>query len=256
MTLVLEQLGVRFGDRAALDAVSWSFRAGRITVVLGPNAAGKSTLLRCLVGAQRPTSGRVLLDDQPVHRLSPRAVAQRVAYVSQRPTALAGFTVREVVGFGCYARATARNRIDAALERLELTEHAARPMHELSVGQQQRVSLARAIAQLNNEGMLVLDEPTSSMDLRHARRVSQLLRELTHGGATVIVALHDLVAASSLADEALLFDAGRLIVSGTAEEVLEPGRLEAVYGVPFVETVSTGGRRTIVPDNSAADDSR
>lgn len=254
MTLVLEQLGVQFGSRAALDAVNWAFRAGCITVVLGPNAAGKSTLLRCLIGAQRPTSGRVQLDGEPVHRLSPRAVALRVAYVSQRPTALAGFTVREVVGFGCYARMASTNQIDDALERLELVEHADRPMHELSVGQQQRVSLARAIAQLQRKGILVLDEPTSSMDLRHARRVSQLLRELTRDGATVIVALHDLVAASSLADEALLFDEGRLVASGEADEVLTPSRLEAVYGVPFVETVTAAGRRTIVPDSAAVGD--
>lgn len=256
MTLSTDHLTVRFGRRTALDAVSCAFTPGKVTVVLGPNAAGKSTLLRCLIGAQRPSDGSAQLDGRAVHELPPRALAQRMSYVSQRPAMIAGFTVREVVHFGCYALERQPDRVDAALRRLELADQAERPMHELSVGQQQRVSLARALAQFGPRGCLILDEPTSAMDLRHARSVHRLLQSLANDGATVIVAMHDLVAACSIADEALLLDAGRLVAHGAAAEVLRPDRLEAIFGVPFVESTIDGVTRTIVPDGSARHGSR
>lgn len=247
MNLDLRELIVRYGDLIALDRVSAVIRPGRITVVLGPNAAGKSTLLRCLLGAIRPTAGAVLLDGQPTHRIAARQLAQRMAFVPQRAASMAGYTVREVVEIGRYALPRDAERVEQALERMGLQSLADRAIHTLSVGQQQRVTLARALAQLEPGGCLVLDEPTSAMDLRHARAACRVLREMAEGGATVIVALHDLLAACLLADEALLLHEGRLAAHAPAEAVLEPARLEHIYGVPFVEVPVGEVGRTLVP---------
>lgn len=250
MTLTIDQLGVRFGQREALGPVSWSFATGKVTTILGPNAAGKSTLLRCLIGAQRPTVGSVHLDGHRVHELPPRTIAQRMAYVSQQPAALSGFTVREVVEFGRFIRGKNAEVVRESLERFELLDHAERAVHELSVGQQQRVALARAVAQLDANGHLILDEPTSAMDLRHAQQVTAWLRELASKGVTVIVAMHDLLAASALADEVILLAEGRIITGGTADDVLRPAHLESAFGVPFVELAGDDGRRIVLPSRT------
>ncbi len=233
MSLAAQRLSHRYGAIRSLEDVSAEARPGRITAIIGPNAAGKSTLLRCLFGALRPSSGQALLDGAPVHRIRARLVARRVAYVAQRPTVAAAFSVRQVVELGRYALPPSRRRVDEALARLDLAEVADRPFPALSAGQQQRAGLARAVGQLAPDGHLLLDEPTSALDLRHVRDAMRLLRELASGGATVLVSLHDLALAASVADDCWLLDAGRLVAAGPAAEVMEIGRLRAVFGVEF-----------------------
>ncbi len=233
------------GGDDALRGVSVDAAPGRITAVLGPNAAGKSTLLRCVIGALTPTAGCVLIDGTPADRLDPKTLAGRIAYVPQRPTVAAAFTVREVVELGRYALPASRRKIDDALEQLDLQDIADRPFPLLSVGQQQRVTLARAVAQLAPGGHLLLDEPASAMDLYHARTCTALLRRLADRGATVVMAMHDLALAASTADECWLLQDGRLVATGPTREVMDVQRLQEVFGVEF-EWVRRPGRDNVL----------
>jgi iron complex transport system ATP-binding protein len=238
----------QYGRVRALESVTADAAPGRITAVLGPNAAGKSTLLRCVIGALSPAAGDVLIDGEPADQLPTRKLAGRVAYVPQRPQVSAAFTVREVVELGRYALAPSRRRVDEALGDLDLNEIADRPFPALSVGQQQRATLARAVAQLADDGHLVLDEPASAMDLRHVRRSTSLLRRLADAGATVLVAMHDLTLAVSLADECWLLDHGRLVVAGPTSEVISVEQLRDVFGVRFEWIERPGGGRVLVAE--------
>ena len=158
-----------------------------------------------------------------------------------------------MVELGRYALAASRRRIDEALGALDLDDIADRPFPALSVGQQQRATLARAVAQLADDGHLVLDEPASAMDLRHVRRSTALLRRLADGGATVLVAMHDLTLAVSLADECWLLDHGRLVAAGPTGEVISIEQLHMVFGVGFewIERPGGGGGgRILLPKNT------
>ena len=245
MSVAVQQLSHWYRRLQALDGIHTTATPGRITAVIGPNAAGKSTLLRCVIGALRPGRGQVLVEGEPAHRLRTKRLAERIAYVPQRSTVSAAFTVREVVELGRFALPPSRRRVDQALADLDLQEVADRPYPALSVGQQQRVTLARAVAQLASDGHLVLDEPTSAMDLRHVRDSMNLLRRLADGGATVLLALHDLMLAASLADECWLLDRGRLAAAGPARDVLGLDRLHEVFGVGF-EWISRPGAEPIL----------
>ncbi|MHC4949120.1 MAG: ABC transporter ATP-binding protein [Planctomycetota bacterium] len=241
MSIAAEQLTVRYGRLTALREVTATAGAGRITAVLGPNASGKSTLLRALVGVRRPDAGHALLDGGPAHAVRTGTLARRVAYVPQRPVVAASFTVRQVVELGRFSLPPDPPRIAAVLDELDLARLRDRVYPALSVGQQQRVTLGRALAQLAPDGHLVLDEPASAMDLRHVRRAHAALRRRADGGATVLVALHDIGAAAGLADDAWLLDGGRLVAAGPVADVLDPRRLEDVFGVGF-EWVRRDGR--------------
>ncbi len=250
MSVRIKDVSYQFGRVRALEGVTVDAAPGRITAVLGPNAAGKSTLLRCVIGALSPATGSVLIDGEPVHQLPTRQLASRIAYVPQRPQVSAAFTVREVVELGRYALAASRRRIDDALGELDLNEIADRPFPALSVGQQQRATLARAVAQLADDGHLVLDEPASAMDLRHVRRSTELLRRLADGGATVLVAMHDLTLAVSLADECWLLQHGRLVAAGPTKEVISVEQLRDVFGVGFEWLERPGGGRVLLPESA------
>jgi iron complex transport system ATP-binding protein len=250
MTLIVDDLSFAYGRLPALEAVSARADAGKVIAVLGPNAAGKSTLLRCIIGALRPRVGQVSLDGQLVHRISPRALAQRIAYVPQRSSVSAAFTVRQVIELGRYALPPNSKRINDAIARFDLTAVEHRPYRALSVGQQQRVTLARAIAQLaTRNGVLVLDEPTAAMDLRHVAQAHEILREAANvGGATIILAVHDLGLAAAVADECWLLDRGRLIAAGSTRDVLDAARLEQVFGVGFAWVNDDRGRPRLLAE--------
>ncbi len=240
MSISAQHLCHDYGRLASLSDVSAEAAPRRITAVLGPNAAGKSTLLRLAIGALVPASGQMLVDGRPAHRLNARELARRVAYVPQRPQVAAAFTVREVVALGRYALPASRQRVEAALESLDLRSVADRPFPALSAGQQQRVTLARAVAQLSPDGHLVLDEPTSAMDLRHVLDSMGLLRRLADGGATVLVAMHDLSLAAQVADDCWLLKDARLVAAGSSRQVMDLDRLREVFGVAFEWIVRPG----------------
>jgi iron complex transport system ATP-binding protein len=222
--------------------------------VIGPNGAGKSTLLRALAGTLVPSAGRVTLDGVDLGRLSGAARAARVAYIAQRPSVAVPMDVRRVVELGRHGRAGGLGAIDRAVTALDLDGVVDRPIAELSAGQQQRVSLARALAQLDRGGergggdapdhsgaldlsgtTLLADEPISAMDPAHALRTLELLRGLAARGAGVVVVLHELSLALRFCDHAaLLAGDGTLAFAGPIGAAFDPERLRALYGIGFV----------------------
>jgi iron complex transport system ATP-binding protein len=248
MSISLEDLSFAYGRQPVLREITAQARPGRITALIGPNAAGKSTLLRCAVGALKPDSGQALIDGRSAQTLRGRALARRVAYVSQRSVVAAAFTVREVVELGRYALPRDVRRVEEALRVMKLDDLADRPYPALSVGQQQRVALARAMAQLEPDGRLVLDEPTAAMDLRHASDCFSILRRLADGGTTVLMAMHDITAAGAVADDVWLLDAGQLVAAGDAGTVLKADLLQGVFGIEFQWFDRPGRRPMLLAD--------
>ena len=236
MSLEVHGLSVAFGSIVALDEVSLSLRPGEVTAVLGPNAAGKSTLLRAMAGLQSVDGGRVVLDGREIDEHPIGLRARRLCYLPQQPDVVGPFTVGDVVGFGGLAWRGSRRGSEAVREALAMVglpreEH--RRYHDLSVGQRQRVSLARAVLQLGDAGWMLLDEPLSAQDPGEASRLLHLLAGLRDRGHGLCLVVHDPSVAWALADRVVVLQGGRLVEEGAREEVLEPGRLESIYGVRF-----------------------
>jgi len=240
--------------RAAVRDFTAALEPGRVTAVIGPNAAGKTTLVKLMLGQLRPQSGEVTLGGRAVSAMSEPARARRIAYVPQRGGAAFAFTVRQVVAMGRFAHGD-RHGIDEAIAWCDLDGVADRAFVELSGGQQQRVVLARAMAQLAGvaDGVLLADEPASAMDLRHQLRAMRLLRELaTARGAAVLMVMHDLNLAARFADGLWLLHEGALAAAGAAGDVLTPAVLEPVYGVSVrVVGASRDGRPVLVTEEAA-----
>jgi iron complex transport system ATP-binding protein len=224
---------VRYGAIEALRALSVAVRPGERIAIVGRNAAGKSTLLRVLGGLVRPESGIVRLGGRPIADWSSVARATRIAFVAQRPEVAVAFTLREVVELGRFALPADPRRIDAAIADVGLSDCTDRPFRQLSVGQQQRGALARALAQAEPDSMLLLDEPFAAMDYGEVVRSLAILDCHAAGGGSVVCVLHDLALASRFASRVWLLDAGRLVDEGPPDAVLAPTKLAARFGVPF-----------------------
>jgi len=233
----LQLTGLSFGYHPRLDVVTGltaQAHPGAVTVLLGPNAAGKTTLLRLMLGQLQPRAGRVELMGRPLERWAAAQRAAVMSFVPQRASVTFAFSVRQVVAMGRHALVHDAAAVEDALAATQTTELADRPVNELSVGQQQRVVLARALAQSRGQGrVMLLDEPASAMDPLHAHRVMGLLRERARQGLAVVVVLHDVNLACRYADDAWLLDQGRLIAAGPWDEVLTEARLSEVYSLPF-----------------------
>jgi iron complex transport system ATP-binding protein len=230
----LHQLSFAYpGGPNVVDGVSGDILAGQLHALVGPNAAGKSTLLRLMLGQISPGKGRVELAGRRVGFIRPRKRAAIMSYVPQRSTVGFGFTVRQVIAMGRFALPDDPMAVDQAVESCDLRDVVDRPFNALSVGQQQRVLLARALAQSRGSGkVMLLDEPTSAMDLAHMHAVMGLLRGLADDeGLAVVVIMHDLNLAARYADSAWLLNRGALVASGHWSDVLTPEVLEPVYHV-------------------------
>lgn len=242
--LVAESIRVTYpGGRRALDGVSCALAPGAITVLVGPNGAGKSTLLRVLAAVRAPDAGSVTLDGRPIRSFKPRERARRVALVAQQPTLAFDFDARRVIAFGAQGAGRAPACVERAVDRFDLGGLASVPFGALSVGQRQRVSLARAWAQLDAQpGATFLgDEPVSAMDPAMALHALTALRELADRSVAVCLVLHDLSAAARVADHAVLLDhAGRLAHAGAAHAVLTQGPLTALFGTPITRSDAPG----------------
>ncbi|MFN3168444.1 MAG: ABC transporter ATP-binding protein [Phycisphaeraceae bacterium] len=248
-TILLQD--VRFGyerDKPVIDGVSAQLRPGRVTALVGPNASGKSTLVRLMLGLARPWSGVVEVGGLRVDRMSPTDRARWMSYVPQRPGVRFAFTVRQVVAMGGHASAArSPGRIGAALEEAGLAPLADRVFAELSGGQQQRVLLTRATLQADDAGRaMLLDEPGSHLDLHHRHATMRQLRGLAHGrGLAVLVVVHDLDLAGRYADDAWLLDRGTLVAAGPWDAVLTPALLGPVYRLPL-QRLDVGEDRPLI----------
>jgi iron complex transport system ATP-binding protein len=245
-----------------LTDVDVALEPGEVLGVIGPNSAGKTTLVRLLTGVVRPSAGEVRLEGRPLPALSRTALARRVAVVSQQVPAALPFTVEQLVLMGRYPHAPARfferaedrAAAERAMARTGVLDLAAVPVSELSGGERQRVMLARALAQ--EPRLLVLDEPTAHLDLRHQVETVGLLRRVNaEQGIGVLLVSHDLDLAAEVCQRLLLLGGGRVARLGSPREVLEPGLLSAVYGCEVtVEPGAHSGRpRVQVAWGSATD---
>ncbi|MBN2112636.1 MAG: heme ABC transporter ATP-binding protein [Acidimicrobiia bacterium] len=235
--LVGEGIGLQVEGAVLLDGVSLEVRAGEVLGVVGPNGAGKTSLLRVLAGETAPTSGRVLLDGRPLARYRPRELARRRALLPQQTLLQFAFRVLDVVLMGRYPHreSSAERDLEAAqgaMAAADVAHLAPRLYPTLSGGEQTRVSFARVLAQ--ETPLVMLDEPTTSLDLRHQELVMGLLRSLADDGAAVVAVLHDLNLAARYADRVALMSRGRLAALAPTREVLRADLLSEVYQHPVV----------------------
>jgi iron complex transport system ATP-binding protein len=234
---VIELRGVRvtLGRTDVLHGVSFAVERGEWLGLLGPNGAGKTTALRALAGLVAYT-GAVLVDGHDARELGRRELARRIAVVPQLPERPPELTVAEYVllgrtpHLGYLAAEGADDRAAAAraLNRLELTAFAERPLGSLSGGELQRAVLARALAQ--EAPILLLDEPTSALDLGRQQQALELVRSLREEGLTIVSAMHDLTLAGQYADRLVLLDRGEVVDEGAAEQVLSAVNIARFYG--------------------------
>jgi len=247
-SLVLRDLTVSLDGREIVHKVSAEVHSGEWLAVIGPNGAGKSTMLRAAAGLL-PHRGSAALDGDPVSGMSPRARARRVAYAPQVPTMPAGMTVVDYVllgrtpHLGYLARESRRDREVTAsvLARLDLEEVTGRQLGALSGGEQQRVVLARALAQ--QADVLLLDEPTTSLDIGHQQQVLELVDRLRlDDGLTVVSTLHDLSVAGQYADTLLLLVDGRAVATGPPTDVLTTATVSTHYGASVQVSTGPDGR--------------
>lgn len=240
--MTIDYVSCRAGGKSILQQVSAVLHSGAVHVLLGPNGAGKSTLLRVLSGETRPDAGLVLFHNQELHAQTAAHMAMQRAVLTQQYAMNLPFTVAEVVMMGRYPHFQNQPGkkdhavVAAALDALQLGHLAGRPFLALSGGEQQRVQLARVLAQLGNERLeekfLLLDEPTASMDLLHQHNCLRHVKQLAAQGLTVITVLHDLNLAAQFADQLLLLSKGRMVAAGPPEAVLTAQAIQAVYGMP------------------------
>ncbi|OZM75436.1 ABC transporter ATP-binding protein [Pseudonocardia sp. MH-G8] len=238
MTLVAERVRVAFAGRTVLDGVDLTVRRGEWVALVGRNGCGKTTLLRVLAGLQPPDTGTVALGGEPLAGLGRRAVARRLAVLPQALPPVGALTVRALVAQGRYAvrgplgmLGGGHDRVvDEAMAATGVTGWADVAVDRLSGGERQRVRLALALAQ--DAPLLLLDEPTTYLDVRHQLEVLDLVRALqAERGLTVVAVLHDLAHAGRCADRVIALRGGRVHADGPPSDVVDTSLLREVFGV-------------------------
>ncbi|MFL0580372.1 heme ABC transporter ATP-binding protein [Dietzia sp. 179-F 9C3 NHS] len=253
---MVENVSYRIGGKVLLDSVDLEIRHGEMLALVGPNGAGKSTLLSVIAGDTQPDSGRVSLDDIPLSDWKLKDLSRRRAMLNQVNTVSFPFSVREVVAMARapWINTGAEDRddiaIDTALEATEVAHLQNRTFPTLSGGEKGRVSMSRALAQ--ETSILMLDEPTAAVDLRHQEIVLNLAREAADAGGAVVVVLHDLALAAAYADRVVLLSDGAVRAEGTPEQVLTEDLINEVYQQPvLVHRHPVTGDLLVTPDRRA-----
>jgi iron complex transport system ATP-binding protein len=236
--LAAEAVTVEYGGRMIVVDVDMSLGEGERVALVGPNGAGKSTLLRTLTGVLPPRRGQVTLRGQPIRSLDRKAVARSIAVVPELAQLPFAMTVREVVALGRLPhdpplgglRPSDEAAVEAAMERVGVVHLADRDARRLSMGERQLVFVAIALAQA--APILVLDEPTAHLDIRHQVEVMQLLVDLNErDGATIVAVLHDLALAANFFPRVAVMHGGRIVADGPPASALDAGHIRGVFGV-------------------------
>ena len=241
--ITITDLNASYDGEEILHGVSASFPEGKVSVILGPNGSGKSTLLRSVIRLGADVEGTVKVGDEDVRALTPRELSRRVAYLPQSRN-VPDITVERLVMHGRFPyldyprryRSEDRRIVREVLERLELGELAGRKLEGLSGGQRQKVYLAMALAQ--GTGVILMDEPTTFLDIRNQLEMLDFIRELSGEGKTVVMILHDFDLTLRYADWCLLMGGGRALRAGSPRDVLASEELKSVFRVEplFCET--------------------
>ncbi len=254
MAVRLEIKGVSFsyGGIDALSDISFAVGDSELVTLVGPNGSGKSTLLRCIDKLLKPKMGIILIQGQDIAKMSLRELAQTIGYVPQSAVNTFPFTVFDAVLMGrkpYISWGVGKRDIELVSEILDflgLSSMAGRYFNELSGGERQKVLIARALAQ--EPDLLLFDEPTSNLDIRHQLEVLDTVKALQgEKGVSVIMAMHDLNLASRFSDRVIMLNKGRIFATGTPEEVLIPENIREVYGVEVEVTHRDGGCPHILP---------
>lgn len=245
----VRKLAVRAGGKTLLEDVSLHLRSGEVLAVVGPNGAGKSTLLRAMAGELKASEGSVVFAAQPLPRWDALTLARRRAVVSQSVELAFAMTAAEVVALGrlpWHGSVEARNDVqvvDRVMQQVGVGHLAGRMYATMSGGERQRVQFARALAQLEGAAppaVLLLDEPTGSLDAAHRAVLLRMLRAEAAKGTAVLAVLHDLNEALFVADRVAVIANGRLAAEGASQDVLRPRVLETIFDATFREVVDGG----------------
>ncbi|MCP3760503.1 ABC transporter ATP-binding protein [Streptomyces sp. TBY4] len=239
--LSAQDLTLAYEDRVVVDELNLTIPDGKVTVIVGPNACGKSTTLRALGRLLRPRSGTVVLDGEALSSLPTRRIARAVGLLPQSPTAPEAITVADLVARGRqphqhwwqqWSEADERAVVDA-MARTSVSDLADRPVDALSGGQRQRVWIAMALAQ--DTDILLLDEPTTFLDIAHQVEVLDLVRRLNHErGRTVVAVLHDLNQAARYADHLVAMKSGRVVAEGPPSSIVTAALVQEVFGLASI----------------------
>ncbi len=240
IVLSVDDLSVELGGNKIISAVSLAANRGELVGLVGPNGAGKTTLLRAIQGLVQPMDGSVAVDGQSVGDLSARARGRHIASVPQETGLSFSFSVKQAVAMGRNphigrfgtADETDQQKVQAALDKTQLTAFADRPVTELSGGERQRVLLARAFAQ--DAPLLLLDEPTANLDINHAINTLDMVRSAVDDGTAAVAAIHDLDLAARYCDRLVLPVDGAVLAAGSPESVLTRKQLKTAFGVETV----------------------
>lgn len=241
MTLEIQHLTYYLHQQPLIKDISLAFQPGILYGILGPNGSGKSTLLKNISRIWTPTSGKLYWQGEDLLQFSRLEMSRTLSLVPQNPQLYFDFGVYRMVAMGRYPHgcrtAEAHRQVEKALHQVNAWHLRHQLLSQLSGGERQRVYIARALA--TQAPILLLDEPTSYLDLRHQLEIWQLLRALVKGGKLVIVAVHDLLAAQRFCDELVILNQGCCQATGRYPEIMTPHLLQDVFGVTLDETSGT-----------------
>lgn len=238
MSLATEHLSVSYGDIDIIQDLNIEIPKGKVTAIIGPNGCGKSTTLKTMARILQPKSGAVFLDGEEIEKQSTKEIAKKMAILPQTPEAPSGLTVAELVTYGRFPHQSGFGRlsvedkkiVDWSLEVTKMVQYKHRSVDALSGGQRQRVWIAMALAQETD--LILLDEPTTYLDLAHQLEVLELLQSLNQEeGRTIVMVLHDLNHAARFADYIIAMRSGKVVCEGAPEEVITADVLKAVFHI-------------------------
>ncbi len=237
----VENISASYRETLVIDGISFQIQTGEFLGIIGPNGAGKTTLLKIMTWVKQPSSGRVMLDGKEMGKLSRKEIARIIGVVPQSTFVPSLFTVEDIISLGRYAHQKNRwtmtkediEAVDQAMERTNTTKFRNRLIGELSGGERQEVIIARALAQ--KPKILILDEPTANLDIKHQMRILGLARALVkEQGITAVMVIHDLNLAARFCDRLILLYNKKIYAEGRIEDVITPENLKAAYEVKAV----------------------